>query len=101
MVCIFWHENLWRCSIIELFSSSGLHKYYAHFPSEFNWSKVLFGGTKHGNFLCVTSFICYNLMFQKVTSPHYILSPMFQDPTDNSHFYLKTCLKQPLHRLGR
>jgi len=33
MVCTFWHENLRRCSTIELFPSSGSHKIHDHFQA--------------------------------------------------------------------
>ena len=42
MVYTFWHENVWRCLAIKLFPSSGSHKHAAHFPSGFDWSKVIF-----------------------------------------------------------
>ena len=43
VVCLFWRENLWRCSIIELFPSSGSHKHCFYFLGEFDRSKVFFG----------------------------------------------------------
>jgi hypothetical protein len=46
---------------------------------------------KHGIFLCIP---CYNLKNKRLIHahflPHYSSSPMSQDPTDKSHFSLKT-----------
>ena len=45
-----WHENLWRCSIIESFPPSGSYKHSTHFPSEIDWDLIgqrSFWGIKH------------------------------------------------------
>ena len=45
--------------------------------------------------LCISSFNCYNLKFQRVIGAHpppgYSSSPMFQDLVNKSYFYLKKC----------
>ena len=54
-----------------------------------------FGGIKHGIFLCIFSFTCYNLKIQKIIQaqffPQNSSSPIFQDPMDKYHLNLKTC----------
>ena len=67
------------------------------FLGTFDWSKVSFwgGGGVKGIFLCIASLNCYKSRTQRVIQPWYLpqsnSSPMFQDPTNNSHFNLKTC----------
>jgi hypothetical protein len=46
VLCKFWHENLWGCSTIEFFPSSGSHKHLVAFPSELDRSKVFSGDEK-------------------------------------------------------
>ena len=42
MICTFGHENLWSCSIVDLFPSIGAHNHSAYFTGEFDRSKVLY-----------------------------------------------------------
>lgn len=42
-IVILWPERFWRCSIIELFSSSESHERSAPFLGEFDGSKVVLG----------------------------------------------------------
>ena len=54
-----------------------------------------FWGIKYDIFLCIPSFKYCNLKNQRVIHDHLFLrnssSSMFQDPTNKSHFNLKTC----------
>ena len=43
VVCTFWHENLRRCSTLELFSPSGSHMHSTHIPCELFGSNVCIG----------------------------------------------------------
>ena len=87
----FAHFSMTICGDAQLFESilsSESHKPSAHFPAKFDWSK-------HGIFSCITSFDCYNLKIPKVIHAHfcshYSSYTVFQDPTNKSHFSLKTC----------
>lgn len=67
MICTFWDGNLWTCSIIDLFPSSGLHKPSTHSPRVGQMSvfhsvgQRSSWGIRRGKFLHITSFNCYNL----------------------------------------
>ena len=95
MVCTFWHKNLWRCSTIELFPSSESHKPSAHFLDGFYWSKVFFGGIKHGIASSTISFHCYKPKIPRVICFH-LFSPLklisqISRSYGQPYFSLKTC----------
>ena len=70
IICIFWHENLWKCLIIELFPFKWITP-PTYFTYELDWSKVFVEWIKHGIFLCITSFHCYNLKIPRVICAHF------------------------------
>lgn len=102
IVCTYWPKNLWRCSTIGVFPSSGSCKHFPYFLNEFEWSKRSSLGAKHDIFMCTPSFKCYDLKMQMV----------FQTPLTPLQLACLLCLKtlwiyptstskQPFYNLGK
>jgi hypothetical protein len=78
-----------------LVPTGGSHENFTHILGEFYWPRIFLGGIKHGSFMCIPSFNCYNLKSHKDYSCPFSPSKQLVSHVSRSYtwtpLYFQTC----------